>query len=307
MAQVRVLTETDRSPTHPIQARALDLASRLPHLVLEARRVMAAVAGVHGRRRAGPGEAFWQFRTFTAGEAAARVDWRRSGRDDRLYVREREWEAAHSVYLWIDRSPSMAYISTLATASKAERAMVLGLAFADALVDAGERVGLLGLSQPRSSRHIGERIAERLMRDEAGREADLPDQTPLPAQAEVILITDALVPADTFAAAIAQISARGARGHVLRIIDPVEETFPFIGEAVLEEVEGSRDLRVGDAAAWGKLYRERFAEHGRALSAACLKRGWTYTAHRTDRPATEAALRLLAILGGGGLTRRGSA
>jgi uncharacterized protein (DUF58 family) len=92
-------------------------------------------------RRAGPGETFWQFRPFVAGEAAQRIDWRRSARDDRLYVREREWEAAHSIWMWMDRSASMGFASDLAQAPKIERGIVLGLALADTFVEAGERVG----------------------------------------------------------------------------------------------------------------------------------------------------------------------
>ena len=91
------------------------LAEALPRLVLDARRIAAGmIHGLHGRRRAGPGESFWQYRRFVSGEAAARVDWRRSARDDHLYVREQEWEAAHTVWLWPDRSPSMAFQSPLA-------------------------------------------------------------------------------------------------------------------------------------------------------------------------------------------------
>src|SRR5919206_3948147 len=140
MARVRVLGEETRSPRRGETEAALSLADRMPRLILEARRVAAALAhGVHGRRRAGPGETFWQFRPFVAGEAAQRVDWRRSGRDDRLYVREREWETAQTIWLWIDRSASMGYMSDLAHASKSERAIVLGLALADCFVEAGER------------------------------------------------------------------------------------------------------------------------------------------------------------------------
>src|SRR6202795_4698155 len=70
------------------------LAASLPRLILEARRVAATVIhGLHGRRRAGPGENFWQYRRFVSGEPAARVDWRRSARDDHLYARHEEWEA----------------------------------------------------------------------------------------------------------------------------------------------------------------------------------------------------------------------
>src|SRR5215208_6432261 len=90
------------------QARAL--AESMPRLILEARKIAATVIhGLHGRRRAGPGENFWQYRRFLSGEPARRVDWRRSARDDILYVREREWEAAHTVWIWPDRSPSMVF------------------------------------------------------------------------------------------------------------------------------------------------------------------------------------------------------
>lgn len=307
MTNVRVLTAAERAPDVGVEAAALDLAGRLPRLVLEARRVQAALHGIHGRRRAGPGEAFWQFRPFSPGEAAIRVDWRRSARDDRLYVREREWEASHAVHLWIDRSASMGYASSLAGAPKSERALVLGLALADALVEAGERVGLIGLKPPRAQRGLSEVFATALMHDEAGRDADLPEPTPLHPTAEAILITDALVTTTAFERAVGSLAARGARGHVLRVLDPVEETFPFLGEAILEEVEGPLSLRVGDAAEWGRLYRERFAAHAGALAATCARLGWTLTTHRTDRPASEAALRLFHLLAEGGRATAGGA
>src|ERR1700744_5138340 len=102
------------------------LAATMPRLILEARRVAATVIhGLHGRRRAGSGENFWQYRRFVSGEPASRVDWRRSARDDHLYVREQEWEAAHTVWIWADRSPSMLFASTLAQQSKLHRTLVV--------------------------------------------------------------------------------------------------------------------------------------------------------------------------------------
>src|SRR6201998_1490481 len=119
------------------------LAASLPRLVLEARRIAANVIhGLHGRRRAGAGESFWQSRRFVAGEPSQSVDWRRSARDDHLYVREQEWEAAHTVWLWPDRSPSMAFASKNARDSKLERALIVAFAFAELLVEGGERVGI---------------------------------------------------------------------------------------------------------------------------------------------------------------------
>jgi len=125
------------------------LAASMPRLILEARRIAATIIhGLHGRRRAGSGENFWQYRRFMSGEPAARIDWRRSARDDHLYVREQEWEAAHTVWIWPDRSPSMIFRSPLAKETKLDRALIMGLALAEVLVEGGERVGVPGLTRP---------------------------------------------------------------------------------------------------------------------------------------------------------------
>jgi uncharacterized protein (DUF58 family) len=304
MTRVRVLPQESRSPGRHETADALSLAKRMPRLVLESRRVAATLShGIHGRRRAGVGESFWQFRPFVTGEAAHRIDWRRSGRDDRLYVREREWETAHTIWFWIDRSASMAYMSDLAQAPKIERALVLGLALGDSFVEAGERVGLLGLMPPRASRQIAEKIGETLVGDRWSLDDDLPPRAPVATLDEAVLISDFLSPVSEIAAAVEAISGRGARGHLVMIVDPVEETFPFRGQAVLHDLEVGLQLRVGDAGSWGRAYRNRITAHREAVAEAARRRGWTFTIHRTDRPASEVALRVLTLV----TTARGAA
>ena len=295
MVKVRVLGAAERAVGTRHATGALDLARRLPRLAIEARRIAATAAhGIHGRRQAGSGEAFWQFRAFVPGEPAHRVDWRRSARDEeRYYVREREWEAAHTVWLWIDRSPSMGYASALSQAPKIDRAIVLGLALADLLVRGGERVGHIGLTNPVASRSIVDRIAEALAADQTP-PADLPTPLPLAPLTEAVLISDFLTPAGRVQDTIERMAARGAGGHLVMVLDPVEETFPFEGQAVLADVESSQTLRVGDAGAFGALVRQRLQAHRQALKDACARRGWTFAVHRTDRPASEALLSLAA-------------
>src|SRR5258706_14113229 len=141
--------------TQPAGGAARTLAESIPRLILEARRIAATVIhGLHGRKRAGPGENFWQYRRFMSGEPARRVDWRRSARDGILYVREQEWEAAHTVWLWPDRSPSMAFRSQLAQESKLDRCLVVAFALAEILVQAGERLGMPGLLRPPRRRQL---------------------------------------------------------------------------------------------------------------------------------------------------------
>jgi uncharacterized protein (DUF58 family) len=285
-----------------VRHEAAVLAARLPSLVVAAKQVAQSVMhGVHGRRRAGPGETFWQFRAFQSGEPAAGIDWRRSAREDRAYVREREWEAAHTVWIWFDRSPSMAFASSLAQTSKLERAAVLALALAELLVRGGERVGLLGLTRPLASRGIIERFAEAITLDEIHSKASpspLPAATPLRARSRAVLIGDFLEDEHDIARTIAALSAEGATGQALMIADPIEETFPFVGHTEFITPEGVARLRAPRAQALRDKYLARLAGHREALRAACIAQGWGLALHRTDQPAAQALLALRMRLEG---------
>lgn len=275
------------------------LAETMPRLILEARRIAATVIhGLHGRRRAGPGEHFWQYRRFVSGEPASRVDWRRSARDDYLYVREQEWEAAHTVWIWIDRSPSMAFASPLVWETKLERALVVGFALTEVLVEGGERIGVPGLMRPQASRQVVETMAQAIIHD-AGERASLPpDFAPSP-QSEVVLLSDLWSPMSEVARTLAQLSGSGAHGHVVQIVDPVEETFPFSGRVEFIDPEDGHSVTVGRAEAWRADYQARLARHRAEIKAETDRLGWSFIIHRTDRQATDLLLALHARMGAG--------
>ncbi len=285
-----------------IRQEATTLSARLPSLVVAARHVAHSLMhGVHGRRQAGPGETFWQFRPFVSGEPAARVDWRRSAREDRAFVREREWEASHTVWIWFDRSASMAFASDLAPCAKIDRAAVLALALADLAVRGGERAGLIGLTRPLATRGVIERFAEAIAADERLRGAPasgLPSPEPLRARSKVALIGDFLSHAQDVALTIRTLSAQGAEGQVLMIADPIEEIFPFAGHTEFLEAGGVARLRAPRAQTLREAYLKRLAEHREAIRAACAARGWGFALHRTDRSAAQALLALRARLAG---------
>ena len=292
----RVLDRDERLVDAGQQQGALSLARRLPALVVAAKEIASGVMhGVHGRRRSGVGETFWQFRPFVAGESAANVDWRRSARDDKIFVREREWESAHTVWVWIDRSASMAFESRLAMQPKLDRAVVLGLAAADLLVRGGERVGLLGLTRPLATRNVIERFAEALVH--AGDADDeLPQAITLAPRVRALLLSDFLTPPETIATRLEVLAARGARGHLLMIADPVEETFPFSGHTEFRDVDSSVTMRIGQAERFRDDYVRRLARHRDAIREIVRAKGWSLAVHRTDRPASEALLTLRSRL-----------
>ncbi len=275
---------------------AVDLARRLPGLILSARHAAASIAaGLHGRRRAGMGENFWQFRPFISGEAAQNVDWRRSGRDDRLYVREREWEAAQVLWVWTDLSPSMNFRSHLAEDTKADRALVLALALADACVRGGERAGWLGLTPLFSSADVIERLALALVTQARRTDDAFPDLPP-PAKVrpreKVALIGDFLVD-------LARIRRDpgppvGARGERLRA-DGVRSRRRNLSLRRPDRIF-RRNRRKNCAPAAPRILPTFTGKNCKTIAPrwpnSARARGFAFALHATDRPATEALLRL---------------
>lgn len=285
-----------------LEGQAHALADRLPDLVLEAQRVANTVAqGMHGRRRAGPGETFWQFRQFQSSDAATVIDWRRSASSDHLYVREREWEAAHTVWLWPDLSSSMIFHSTLSTTTKRDRALLLMLALAEMLVRGGERVGLLGLTQPSASRKATAVLAETLAAhaDDPAVLASQPPRARLSRFSTAILIGDFLDPPETTIERLNEIAAHGLTGHLVQVLDPAEETLPYHGRTEFVGVEGRERWIADRAETLREAYQQRFAAHRAALQTACGRLGWSFLVHHTDRSPTEPLLTLLMRLQGG--------
>ena len=107
-----------------------------------------------------------------------------------------------------------------------------------------------------------------------------------------MLIGDFLSTPDDIRTTIHAMASRGALGHVVMIADPVEETFPFTGHTEFLDVDSSARLRVGEAESFRADYIARLAAHREAVREACLSRGWSFTVHRTDRPAAQALLAL---------------
>jgi uncharacterized protein (DUF58 family) len=295
-----------QAPAKSLRHRAEESAAALPPLLVAAERIAATVAqGVHGRRRIGQGETFWQFRQYQPGDAAARIDWRESGKSQRLYVRETEWEAAQSVWLWRDASASMEYSSAAYVAggdwpSKRERAELILVALASLLVRGGERLSLLGTGMaPMSGRVALSRLVDRVEHDRAagaGPGLGLPVVEPLPRAGQLVLIGDFLGPLDATNRMVAGFAAAGVSGHILQIADPAEGDLPFNGRVRFEGVAEADALLVSRVETSRDAYAGRFREHRAALQAMARAVGWSFSAHRTDRPPSLALLALHAAL-----------
>lgn len=278
------------------EAEAHGLAARMPALLIESQRVAHTVIhGTHGRRRAGPGETFWQFRHFDVNDSASSIDWRRSAASDQLFVREREWEAAHTVWLWVDLSPSMHFRSSLAKVTKESRAVVLSLALTELLARAGERVGLLG-GTPFIGRNAGRKVAEVLLRQTE--DSSLPPPARLSRFSECLLFSDFLEPVSETVERLQTMAAQGVRGHLVQILDPAEETLPYSGRTEFAASEDGTRIIAGRAESMRDDYRERMERHRIDLAEAARRLGWSFVVHHTDRPPEEVVLAVHSHLAG---------
>lgn len=284
------------------QEEAEHLASSLPPLLAQADRVAHTVMqGLHGRRRTGVGEAFWQFRQYQPGDMSNRIDWRKSARSDTLLIRENEWEAANTVWIWCDQSASMDFKSDLANTTKSERSILLSLALTVLLVRGGERIGILGNDLPPAT---GQRIVQRmasilLNRQEIENPAllSLPPRTEMPRFSTAVFLSDFLEPVEQLIERLSTLATSDVTGHLVQILDPAEETLPYFGRTEFSGMEDDTRLTVGKAETLQSEFADKMSQHRAQIADLASRLGWTYTLHRTDDTAQSALLKLYGLLG----------
>lgn len=281
-----------------LRTRAEDLAGPLPPLLAAAEHLAQSVLlGQHGRRRPGVGDEFWQYRPAQAGDEMRMVDWRRSGRSDAHFVREKEWQAAQSVVFWADPAQSMRFSSSSRLPEKSLVARTLALAASVLLVRGGERVGLADRSlPPRSGELQLLRLAEALSADAEVGEYGAPETRGMPAHSRAVFLSDFLGDFEPVKAALTRAADGGVKGALVQILDPVEEAFPFDGRTIFESVGGTIRFESQKARDLKDRYLDRLAARKEELRALSRLTGWQYDIHHTDRSAATPLLWLYQAL-----------
>ena len=288
------------NPNLTLRERAETEAARLPALLARAEHLAGTVLlGEHGRRRAGLGDDFWQYRPAQTGDSRRLIDHRRSAMGDVQYVREREWQIAQSVMLWVDQGASMRYCSDGNLTQKAERARLLALATAILLIRAGERVGLTGTTlPPRRGNEQILRLAEAFSVDSEDDYA-APEHRAMIPHARALFISDFLSDMKDVTLALTKAADRGVRGVLLQVLDPSEEAFPFYGRTIFESVGGTMSHETLKANDLRDRYLERLATRKAELTQLCQMTGWRLGLHHTNESAQSALLWLYRALDGG--------
>jgi len=281
-----------------LRQRAEDLASPLPHLLAGAEHLAQAVLlGAHGRRRVGMGDEFWQYRPARHGDAARTIDWRRSARSDAHFVREKEWQAAQSVLIWVDEAQSMQFASTPQLPQKADRAKLLALAISVLLIRGGERVALAALgTPPRSSELQLLRIAQSFASDAKALDYGTPVIRSLLPHSRALFVSDFMGELAPFVEEVGKAADQGVGGVIYQVLDPQEEAFPFDGRTVFESMGGTLRHETLKADDLRGRYLDRLAARKAALANLARSANWQYACHHTDTSAQAALLWLFGAL-----------
>ena len=276
-----------------IYHRAEELAAGLPPLLVSAERVAATVSqGIHGRRRVGQGETFWQFRQYQHGDPIQQIDWRQTAKSRPVYIRQTEWEAAQSVWIWRDSSFSMDYRSRRRLPMKSDRADLLALALTSLLIRGGEYVTLMGSEfGPATGRSALNRIALTIEHGHLPT-GSLPPFVRVPRYARAVMFSDFFSPLEEIKAAIAPYADGGVRGHLVQILDPAEESLPFKGRVRFIGMEDEGTVLFGRVEGVREDYHRTLENHYAGLQALTRSAGWTFATHRTDRSPESALLSL---------------
>jgi uncharacterized protein (DUF58 family) len=274
------------------------LGARLPPLLIAADRVASTVAqGVHGRRRVGQGDSFWQFRRFVSGDPLARIDWRQSAKSGRgapegWFIRETEWEAAQTVCLWRDASASMRWRSRQVPVEKRDRASLLLLSLASLLLRGGERVMMMQQdARPVTTRSGLDRLAADL-ETAADDDNGLPPPVRLPRHGTVVLFSDFLAPLPEIKVLIGRFAAVPVTGYLLQILDPAETALPYQGRIRFRGMEREGEALIPRVESVRDAYAERLKAQQDGLATICATAGFGFGVHRSDHPPEMALLML---------------
>jgi uncharacterized protein (DUF58 family) len=267
---------------------------RIRNLQLRAKVVVDGfLSGMHKSPVHGFSVEFTEYRQYTPGDDLRYLDWRLYARSDRYYLKRFEDETNLRCWLLCDLSRSMGFGSR--EYNKAEYAKTVAATIAYFLTLQRDAVGLITFDQaiqdllPARFRpgHM-HRLMMSLERAPAGKGTGLAgalEQVAKTARKRglVVLLSDLLAPVESIETQLGYLRSRGHDIAVIRVLDPAEVEFPFQEESLFYDVETGRELYVDPKVA-RERYRERFAEHSRAMTRVCHSLGADIYEVTTDRP-----------------------
>lgn len=267
---------------------AQSASESLPALLQQAERaVQSVMQGEHRQRKAGAGDKFWQFREYTHQDRPQDIDWRQSGKTEKVFVREKELHNAQETLFWCASDASMEYASAKNLPTKKQAAQVLCLAAAMLMTRAHELVKLSGGSfrAGRTEKTV-ELLAQELY-SQKNKNLSSFSLSETKINTALFLASDFLEDINVIEQTLQSAFDRHDSGFVLQVLDPAELNLPFEGRVKFEAADLATSETIDNVTSIREAYQVRIMVHLGAMQELCKKLGFTYLLHTTDRPATE--------------------
>jgi len=231
-----------------------DVVAQLANMELRARLVVEGfLTGLHKSPYHGFSVEFTEHRPYMPGDEIKHIDWKAFAKTDRYYIKQFEEETNLKTYLIMDASGSMGFGSG-GRLTKSRYASYVAAALAYLMIQQRDAVGLTIYDEavrvslwPRATPSYLRSILAELEGLQTGNKTGT--AASLNAVAErikrrglVVVISDLFDDPGKVMTALKHFRSRGNEVIVMQVLDPLERSFAFEGEAVFRDMETQEEL-----------------------------------------------------------------
>jgi len=228
--------------------------------------------GIHGKRKRGLGNVFWQFKNYQHGDELKLINWKKSAKADEIFVRENELEMAQTFYFYIDTSLSMSYALNEKLLTKGDYATILTLALSIILINAEEKIIFLNtLERKTMTLATIEQLEPSLTANNFNLINLEENILSLKNHSVLIIASDFLDDITKIRHILELAEEKNIKVLFLAIYDHAEIYFPFKNRILLNFLEEDNEQLFEKAKTVKEIYLKRFTEHQQQIKDLCFK------------------------------------
>ncbi|MGD1044513.1 MAG: DUF58 domain-containing protein [Bacteroidota bacterium] len=230
------------------------VVAQLANMELRARLVVEGfITGLHKSPYHGFSVEFTEHRQYMPGDEIKHIDWKVYGKTDRFYIKQFEEETNLKSYLIVDASRSMDYASK-GNIKKFEYASYVAAALSYMMIEQRDAVGLTLFDEgirvsllPRATRSYLKEILKELESAQPAKKTGTSASLNLIAEqikrrGLVIVLSDLFDKPEAVMTALKHFRHKGHEVVVMQILDPLERSFAFDGDAIFKDLETREEL-----------------------------------------------------------------
>jgi uncharacterized protein (DUF58 family) len=280
------------------------VVAQLANMELRARFVVEGfITGLHKSPYHGFSVEFTEHRQYMPGDEIKHIDWKAYGKTDRFYIKQFEEETNLKSYLVVDVSGSMKYASE-GNVKKFEYASYVAASLSYLMIEQRDAVGLTLVDEgirmslpPRATRSYLRELLKELDAARPSNKTGIAASLHVVAEqikrrGLVIVISDLFDDPEKVMTALKHFRHRGHEVIVLQVLDPMERTFAFGGDAVFKDIE-TQELISTQPWHIQKAYQQSMREFLDFYKAQCRDNGIDYVLLDTSTPFDKALMEYL--------------